>query len=161
HAGPAGGHAPKISLTGSGESGQEYIMGDTEAAHPGGKTATTNGTNSDTKLRLLLVNPTIADKPEHVHIGLGTVGTYVKQHSAHEVRILHFMACRGTWRERLRHVLDEYRPDLVGMYISSPYFPAARTVAQEIKRLAPRVPVLAGGHHATLSPDATMAEPAF
>jgi radical SAM superfamily enzyme YgiQ (UPF0313 family) len=108
-----------------------------------------------------LVNPTIVDKREHVHIGLGTVGTYVKLHSHHEVRILDFMAFRRTWRERLRQVLDEYQPDLVGMYISSPYFPAARSVAQEIKRLAPELPVLAGGHHPTLSPDDTMTERAF
>jgi radical SAM superfamily enzyme YgiQ (UPF0313 family) len=47
------------------------------------------------------------------------------------------------------------------MYIATPYFGAATTVAREIKRLAPQVPVLAGGHHPTLSPDDTMAEPAF
>ena len=112
-------------------------------------------------LRLLLVNPTIADKREHVHIGLGTVGTYVKLHSHHHVRILDFMIFSRKWKERLREVLDEYEPDLVGMYISSPYFPAARKVAQEIKQLRPTLPVLAGGHHPTLSPDDTMGEPAF
>ncbi len=116
---------------------------------------------SGSKLRLLLVNPTIVDKREHVHIGLGTVGTYVKLHSSHDVRILDFMAFKRSWRQRLRQALDDYRPDLVGMYISSPYFPAARTVAQEIKRLAPNLPVLAGGHHPTLSPDDTMTERAF
>jgi anaerobic magnesium-protoporphyrin IX monomethyl ester cyclase len=126
-----------------------------------GGISTTLGGAAASKLRLLLVNPTIVDKREHVHIGLGTVGTYVKLHSPHEVRILDFMAFRRTWRERLRRVLDEFRPDLVGMYISSPYFHAARTVAQEIKRVAPRVPVLAGGHHPTLSPDDTMTERAF
>jgi len=119
------------------------------------------GGPSGSKLRLLLVNPTIVDKREHVHIGLGTVGTYVQRRSRHEVRILDFMACRRTWQERLRQVLDEYRPDLIGMYISSPYFGAARTVAQEIKRLAPEVPILAGGHHPTLSPEDTMGERAF
>lgn len=113
------------------------------------------------KLRLLLVNPTIVDKREHLHIGLGTVGTYVARHSSHEVRIVDFMAFRRTWRQRLRQVMEEYRPDVVGMYIASPYFPAARTVAQEIKRLAPDLPVIAGGHHATLSPEATIAEPAI
>src|SRR5215470_723623 len=116
---------------------------------------------SEGRLRLLLVNPTIVDKREHVHIGLGTVGTYVKRHSRHEVRILDFMAFRRTWRQHLRRVLDEYRPDLIGMYVSSPYVPAARTVAREIKRHAPAVPVLAGGHHPTLSPDDTMADGAF
>jgi anaerobic magnesium-protoporphyrin IX monomethyl ester cyclase len=112
-------------------------------------------------LRLLLINPTIADKREHVHIGLGTVGTYVKIHSEHDVRILDFMACRRVWKQRLREVIEEFQPDLVGMYIASPYFPASRTVAREIKRIAPDLPVLAGGHHPTLSPDDTIEEPSF
>ncbi len=112
-------------------------------------------------LRLLLVNPTIVDKREHVHIGLGTVGTYVKQRSVHDARILDFMAFSRTWKEHLKKVLDEYQPDLVGMYISSPYYSAACDVAREIKRQAPDLPVLAGGHHATLSPAETMVEPAF
>lgn len=110
------------------------------------------------RLRLLLVNPTIVDKREHVHIGLGTVGTYVKANSCHEVRILDFLANRHDWEIKLERSLTEYRPDVIGMYISSPYYPAARTVARAIKRLAPTVPIVAGGHHATLSPDATMTE---
>jgi len=113
------------------------------------------------RLRLLLVNPTIVDKREHLHIGLGTVGTYVRLHSDHEVRILDFMAFRRSWRDRLQRVLDEYQPDLIGMYIASPYFPAARQVAEEIRRLRPGVPILAGGHHPTLSPDEVMAQPVF
>lgn len=113
------------------------------------------------RLRLLLVNPTIVEKREHVHIGLGTVGTYVKHHSPHDARILDFMAFRHTWRERLQKTIEDYQPDLIGMYIASPYFPAARTVAREIKRLAPKIPIVAGGHHPTLSPDDTMSESAF
>lgn len=112
-------------------------------------------------LRLLLVNPTIVEKREHLHLGLGTVGTYVKRRSGHEVRVLDFMAFRLTWRERLRQVLEEYRPDLIGMYIATPYFPAACSVAGEIRRLAPTLPILAGGHHPTLSPDDVIAHPAF
>ena len=80
--------------------------------HADGDSKSAGHVPASSKLRLLLVNPTIVDKREHVHIGLGTVGTYVKLHSRHEVRILDFMAFRRRWRERLRQVLDEYRPDL-------------------------------------------------
>ena len=108
-------------------------------------------------MRLLLINPTIVEKREHLHLGLGTVGTYVQHHSDHDVRILDFMACRHSWRQRLAEVLAEYRPDLIGMYISTPYFPAACSVAAEAKRLDPQLPILAGGHHPTLSPDEVIA----
>ena len=96
-------------------------------------------------LRFLLINPTIVEKREHMHIGLATVGSYVKQRSNHQVRILDFMAFRNTWKDRLRHILDEFQPDVIGMYISSPYFAAARTVAAEVKRLVPQVPILGMG----------------
>ena len=112
-------------------------------------------------LRLLLLNPTIADKREHVHIGLATIGTYVRVNGPHEVRILDFMTTRRIWKRRLAEVLAEYRPDLVAMYMCTPYFAAARQIAREIKRLQPALPVLAGGHHPTLAPEEVMAEPDF
>jgi radical SAM superfamily enzyme YgiQ (UPF0313 family) len=107
-------------------------------------------------MRLLLINPTIVDKPEHLHIGLATVASYVRAHSDHHVHILDFVASRREWPRALSACLERERPDLVGMYISTPYVPAAREVAREVRRLAPGVPILAGGHHATLAPDSLM-----
>ncbi len=112
-------------------------------------------------LRFLLVNPTIVEKREHLHLGVGTVSTYVKRQSRHDVRVLDFLAFRLTWKARLRQVMAEYRPDVIGMYISSPYFPAAKSVAEEIRAIAPHVPIVAGGHHATLAPDEVIAAPCF
>lgn len=112
-------------------------------------------------LRLLLVNPNIVMKKEHVHLGLATIATWVRNHSPHDVRILDFMATpTRAWRRRLRRMLDEYRPDVVGMYLSSPYFPAAREVAAEIKRHS-NAPLVGGGHHATLATDEVLADPHF
>lgn len=112
------------------------------------------------RLRLLIVNPTIVSKREHLHIGIATVGSYVRAHSDHGVRILDFMAHRRTWRRRLRDEIRDWQPDLVAMYVSSPYFPVACEVAAEIKRLTP-VPLVAGGHHPTLAPESVLAVPAF
>ncbi|HEY8426865.1 MAG TPA: radical SAM protein, partial [Sandaracinaceae bacterium] len=107
-------------------------------------------------MRLLLINPTIVDKPEHLHIGLTTVASYVRAHSHHHVSILDFVASRRSWERTLRERLEAERPDVVGMYISTPYLPAARRVAAAVRRLAPGVPIVAGGHHPTLAPDEVM-----
>lgn len=120
-----------------------------------------NASSSVRPLRLLLVNPTTVQKREHVHIGLATIATYVEQHSVHRAKVLDFMIYRKVWREKLRETLAEFEPDLVGFYIATPYFPAAREIAREIRRLAPGLPILAGGHHPTLSPDAVMENPEF
>lgn len=102
-------------------------------------------------LRLLLVNPNIVMKKEHVHMGIATVASWVRHHSNHQVRILDFMTTptRG-WRRKLKKTLLEYKPDLVAMYLSTPYFPAAKDVAGEIKKHV-TVPLVGGGHHATLA----------
>jgi len=112
-------------------------------------------------LRLLLVNPNIVTKREHVHLGIPTVGSFVRAHTRHEVRILDFMtSSSSTWRKRLERTLAEYQPDVIGMYVSSPYFPVAREVAAAIKALTD-APIVAGGHHPTLAPDAVLADPSF
>ena len=113
------------------------------------------------KLRLLLVNPNIVMKKEHVHMGIAMVGSWVRHHSDHEVKILDFMATptRG-WKRKLEKTLQEYKPDLVAMYLSTPYFPAAKDVATEIKRHV-QVPLVGGGHHATLATEDVLGCPAF
>jgi radical SAM superfamily enzyme YgiQ (UPF0313 family) len=130
------------------------------SAEPGRWREGTGHPHGRRPLRLLLVNPTIVPKREHLHLGVATVASFVRRHTAHEVRILDFMSHRRIWRRRLREVVAEYRPDVVGMYVSSPYFPAAREVAAEIKRLT-RAPLVAGGHHASLSPEEVLAVPHF
>jgi anaerobic magnesium-protoporphyrin IX monomethyl ester cyclase len=112
-------------------------------------------------MKLLLINPTLTGEPEAFHVGLATVGSYVAANSDHDARVLDFAFQRSAWRERLAQELDAYEPDLVGIYISTPYFPSARKVAREVKTLRPGLPVLGGGHHATLSPDAVIGEDAI
>jgi len=113
-------------------------------------------------MKLLLINPTITGEPEANHLGLVTVGTYLQKKTHHRARVLDFAFYHGRdWKVRLAEELAEYRPDVVGMYISTPYFPSAKVVADEVKRLYPKIPMLAGGHHATLAPHSVMAHPAF
>jgi radical SAM superfamily enzyme YgiQ (UPF0313 family) len=107
---------------------------------------------------MLLINPTISGEPEALNIALVTIGSYLQQHSEHRARVIDFAFYRGDWKGMLRRELETYDPSVVGMYVTTPYFPCAKMVAREIKRLNPRVPIVAGGHHATLSPEQTIAE---
>lgn len=117
--------------------------------------------SSSEGLRMLLIAPAIAVKREHMHIGLVTVGSYVEAHSSHKVRVLDFMATSRVWRRQLRETLEAFEPDVVGVYLSTPYFAGAIRVAQEVRRLLPLAPIVAGGHHATLATEEVIAEPAF
>lgn len=109
-------------------------------------------------LKLLLINPTIVGEPEAFHLGLATIGTFVANSGRHDATILDFAFHRTNWEARLRARIEAYDPDIVGIYISTPYFPSARKVAGEIKRFRPDMPILAGGHHATLASEQVIAD---
>jgi len=108
-----------------------------------------------------MVNPTVVGKPDHVHIGLGTVGTYVDRNSEHAVRCLDFAQFRRDWRKRLREVIADARPQVVGMYLSTPYFSVGRDVADEIAAMDASILIVGGGHHATFEPESVLAHPSF
>lgn len=108
-----------------------------------------------------MVNPTVTGKPEHLHIGLGTVATYVHKYSDHPVCCLDFASFRRRWQSRLRKKIAEFEPDVVGLYLSTPYWSVAKDVADELKRIDPRLVVVGGGHHATFSPEEVIAHPSF
>ncbi len=112
-------------------------------------------------MRLLMINPTVQGKPDHVHIGLGTVATYVDRNCDHAVRCLDYAQDRRDWKRRLARVVSEFEPDVVAFYLSTPYFPVARIVADEVRRRCPDAVIVGGGHHATFEPERTLAHPAF
>lgn len=50
-------------------------------------------------------------------------------------------------------VFEEFQPDLVGIRLNYTVdVPSVRSVAEQVKRLAPEVPVIVGGHHVSLVP---------
>jgi len=104
-------------------------------------------------MRILLINPTITGEPEPLHIGLACLASYIHLHSPHEARVLDFVYGRSAWKARLREAIEGFGPDIVGIYVSNPYFPSVKEIVDEVKRIDRRIPVLAGGHHATLAPE--------
>ena len=53
----------------------------------------------------------------------------------------------------LRQVLEEFRPDVIGIRENYTVdVEAVKTVASQVKEIAPDVPVVVGGHHVSLSP---------
>ncbi len=112
-------------------------------------------------MKILLINPIIEGEPEAFHIGLTTIGSYIQAHSSHRAAILDFAFHRLNWQQKLLSQIETFQPDMIGMYISTPFFPSARRVAREIKRIRPDLPILAGGHHASLAPDEVMSDTDF
>ncbi|MGA2329434.1 MAG: radical SAM protein [Bryobacteraceae bacterium] len=65
----------------------------------------------------------------------------------HDVRILDLR-----FPEKLREVLEQYRPDLVGITAYTVHVNVAKQLFEEIKTWNPEVLTVVGGHHATVMP---------
>jgi radical SAM superfamily enzyme YgiQ (UPF0313 family) len=110
-------------------------------------------------MKILLINPTIDSEPESLNLGLVSIGSFLLKNTHHTPRILDFAFSRKAWKKRLIKEIEHFSPDIVGIYISSPFFPSAVKIASEIKKIDPGLKILAGGHHPTVCPDDVIGNP--
>ena len=82
-------------------------------------------------------------------LGVGFLGTLLKQAAGHEVSIFDQNAEAADDLVFLKRVA-EFQPAVVGFSVITPNYPVARKQIQAIKRQHPQMRVIAGGIHATL-----------
>jgi radical SAM superfamily enzyme YgiQ (UPF0313 family) len=82
-------------------------------------------------------------------LGVGFLGTLLKQTTGHEVSIFDQNA-EAVDDLVFRQRVAEFQPDVVGFSVITPNYPVARKQIQAIKRKHPQIRVIAGGVHATL-----------
>jgi len=106
--------------------------------------------------------------------GVEALSAYLKAHG-HEVALAFDPALFDDkllfHEHRLKSLFDDpdgfaervlaTRPDVVGFSVFSINYPWGRERAKRLKARAPRLPVVFGGIHPTLSPEAVMSEPAI
>ena len=93
----------------------------------------------------MLINPReeVSFQPP---LGLAYIASYLKHHSVDDVRIID-----TTFQDLEKELARLDKPDVIGIYIMTPYVRRVRKVLQTIKNLYPAVPVVAGGPHATIA----------
>lgn len=103
-------------------------------------------------MKILLIQPpkapaTIGGEDVFIYepLALEYLAAAVAAH--HDVRILDLR-----FPENLREVLEQYRPDLVGITAYTVHVNVARRLFEEIKTWNPEVLTVVGGHHATVMP---------
>ena len=102
-------------------------------------------------MRLLLLTPSTGGEYFTINLGLTSIATYLTRRTRHQAKVLDFAFCRSKWRERLRRELLSYRPDVIGMTLISTHIYSSREIIEQIRKLAPSVKIIGGGHHATIT----------
>lgn len=83
-------------------------------------------------------------------LGIETLAPCVREHG-HEVRM--FDTCHPQMKERnIADAVAEERPDVIAIsFLSTTSYPAAKSMAHTLKKVAPDTPIIAGGVFATMN----------
>ena len=100
-------------------------------------------------MRMLLINPTLSTECDALHLGLGSLATYLNEKTDHRAEVADFVYHRKSWRDYLHRRIDRLDPEAVGLTVTSPYEPLVRKVVDEVK-LHTDAPVVLGGPHAAV-----------
>ncbi|MGA2032725.1 MAG: radical SAM protein [Thermoguttaceae bacterium] len=89
-------------------------------------------------------------------LGVGLIATALRR-QGHEVAVFD-QSAEGADDERLLARLRDFCADLVGLSVITPSYPVAQRQLRRLRREFPRMPIVAGGIHASLFPQDFLAD---
>ncbi len=107
-------------------------------------------------MRALIVNPTIDRDLELYHLGTAGIATYLNAVGRHTAEVVDFTFFWDRWEDYLVERLARFRPDVLGISTVTPRMPSILRIARAAKRWNPRLPIILGGHHASLDTEGTV-----
>ena len=70
--------------------------------------------------------------------------------TGHEVRVLDLVTCRGKVEKTISELINEFKPELVGLSAMTFQFDTLMKIAALIKGIQPEIKIAAGGYHVSL-----------
>jgi radical SAM superfamily enzyme YgiQ (UPF0313 family) len=108
---------------------------------------------SKNKKRVLLVNPKRKDVLFTTpHNGLAILAGIIKS-GGHEVKVIDYAFSFKLKEKSISFFIEEFKPDIIGISIYTPNAYDAEELINSINKNHPKIPLIAGGPHATLYPD--------
>lgn len=102
-------------------------------------------------MRIMFVNALLGGDFSALDLGITALATYVNERSAHSATICDLTFHQRDWRRHITREIRRKQPDLIGISCNTMYMKYVRRVLDEMKRH--HLPILLGGHHATLHPE--------
>lgn len=99
-----------------------------------------------------------ADSGSYPPIGMLYIAAYLEKNTKHEVRVLDAYT-EGMDHPAVRGYIAEYKPDIVGIYMSTYYLADGLKAAEAAKSVDRAIITVAGGPHPALYPKETIAVP--
>ena len=106
-------------------------------------------------MHISFINPTLGNDYSAMDIAITYLATYVNEKSEHSASIIDLTFHRRHWREHLKARINKYKPDLIGFSTNTMYMQYVKTVMKELK-INYKLPIIVGGHHASIYPEDTI-----
>jgi radical SAM superfamily enzyme YgiQ (UPF0313 family) len=110
-------------------------------------------------MRTSIISPNLSGCCSILDIGVTCLATFINEQTKHKANILDYTFKKKYWREYLKKQLHEFNPDVIGITTTSLFMQYVRMTIEEIrKEYSENVPIVLGGYHTTLNPDAAIQE---
>lgn len=106
-------------------------------------------------MHISFINSLLGGDFSALDIALTSLATYVNEKTDHSASVIDLTFHRKHWRETLRKGIEKNKPDVIGVSCNTMYMQYVRTIIKEIKEKY-KLPVVLGGHHASIYPEETI-----
>ena len=107
-------------------------------------------------MKISLINPNLSGDVSILDMGLTYLATYINERTKHKATIIDFTFHRKNWQRHLDVQIKKYQPDVIGITCTSLYIHYVKLMAASVK-VKYNLPVVAGGYHASLETEETLA----
>lgn len=109
-------------------------------------------------MRLTFINSCLGGDFSALDIAITSLATYLNERTNHSANIIDLTFHRRHWQDTLRKEIKEKRPDIIGISCNTMYMQYVKGIMKEIKSTF-GLPIILGGHHASIYPEDTLKIP--
>jgi len=106
-------------------------------------------------MQITFINSTLGGDYSAMDIAITALATYVNQHTPYSASIIDLTFHRRHWKEYLLHKIKTIKPNVIGISTNTMYMQYVKAVMKEIKKNF-NLPIILGGHHASIYPEETL-----
>jgi anaerobic magnesium-protoporphyrin IX monomethyl ester cyclase len=106
-------------------------------------------------MHLTFINSLLGGDFSALDISITSIATYLNERTRHTASIIDLTFHRRHWRKALREGIEKNQPDIIAISCNTMYMQYVKTIVAEVKAEY-KLPIILGGHHASIYPEETI-----
>jgi len=106
-------------------------------------------------MHITFINSTLGGDYSAMDIAITSLATYINEKTRHSASIIDLTFHRKHWRNYLKTEITKHTPDIIGLSTNTLYMQYVKLIMKEIKSNF-KLPIILGGHHASIYPEETI-----